>query len=332
MWCRIDVRGFSHPAIRRSGRFAWQAFDALIRIAKERADGGFVPDDRADGFELGYWTALPDFEAELEQARDRLVTNGLIERVDGGFQIVSWSKYQEDPGRYERVKKHRAKRSETDETDETGCNVSNRFTPIETAETTTGQDRTGQDTTGIISAQRSISAREPTARAPAPDDLVTMGSLEPVAYETARAGRAALRRVDVTEAAERLLGAFNRAAGTRHTFASPRDEQLAAYVSTRCLVDGQIDPARIADVHRMIAMVGAPAWRRQPGSPKDWCNWTRVFGTLEKTDLLVEEARTWGGEVGVPPAPERAPYRPKTDAEIDALADHAERTEMLPRR
>lgn len=127
LWARVEVRGNVAPAIRKAGLWAWQVFEALVRIAKEENDNGFVADDRASGFEIGFWSNLPHLEDDLEEARDRLVEKGALHRVEGGYQFPKWHKYQAPSA--ERTRRWRErKRASQDVTD--GHSDAGDVTPV----------------------------------------------------------------------------------------------------------------------------------------------------------------------------------------------------------
>ncbi len=118
-WVRVNVRANLDPSIRRSGKFAWQVFETLLRIAKEQGRGGLVPQEYLCGEELAFWANLHGFESDLERALSRLVDNGLLEPdEDGALRIGSWARYQKDRTAAERKRRQRSRAAERDVTDD----------------------------------------------------------------------------------------------------------------------------------------------------------------------------------------------------------------------
>ena len=58
IWVKLMTNINSDRRIRKAGPFALQAYCAILRMAKDRGDGGFVPSDDCDGSELAYWENL----------------------------------------------------------------------------------------------------------------------------------------------------------------------------------------------------------------------------------------------------------------------------------
>jgi hypothetical protein len=129
IWVKLMTNINSDRRIRKAGPFALQAYCAILRMAKDRGDGGFVPSDDCDGSELAYWENLRGYESELERARAQLVETGALIEVDDGYVVAAWDKHnRKDPTAVERKRRQRAKSKadDTEQRDVTGVTVSRR--------------------------------------------------------------------------------------------------------------------------------------------------------------------------------------------------------------
>lgn len=328
LWARVDVRGNVAPKIRKAGKWAWQAYEALTRIAKELNDGGFVPDERAEGFEIGFWCNLPDEADELEAARDKLVKVGAIVREPGGFSFPDWKAQQEpDNTNAARQKRYRERKKREREAtrDATLQPVTTRDNASATGDAPATRDETytrnGHQTTPTPNPTLPSASRS-RARGPAVSQVTHPGEVMMEAWE------AASNPVFV-EYGERLLAKFNELTGKSYEFKNTRVHTMAYTIARFCSSDGEtVDDVKVRAMGRMLRMVADPEWRRsRHRSKRDWATFSRVFGAPEKTGELLQDAITWGQEVGVSPAdPNAFGGAPLDDEELDRLAAEAAQT------
>lgn len=329
LWARVDVRGNVAPKIRKAGRWAWQAYEALTRIAKELNDGGFVPDERAEGFEIGFWCNLPDLADELEAARDKLVKVGALTREVGGYSFPEWKAQQEpDNTNAARQKRYRErKKREQEQQDDTRDDPLQRVTTRDAASVTgDGGDETvtsnGNHTNTKPNATPPTSASRPRAREPGPVQVTLPGEIYDELMQAAS-------NQTFVEYGRRLLAKFNELTGKTYTFQNTRVHTMAFTIARFCSSDGEtVDPEKMAAMGRMLRMVADPEWRRsRHRSKRDWATFSRVFGAPEKTEELLQDAITWGQEVGAPPpSPGAADAEPLDDEELDRIAAEAAAT------
>jgi hypothetical protein len=100
-WHRVDDDALDHPkfarAIRIAGADAWLMWSALVAFASKRLTDGFVDEDLA--LDVFGPVRGPRSEEARSAALGALVTSGLLEVVEGGYQIhdyLEWGRSRAD--------------------------------------------------------------------------------------------------------------------------------------------------------------------------------------------------------------------------------------------
>jgi hypothetical protein len=161
LWAKVCVRAHSDKKIRKAGPFAWQAYEAMVRMAKERNQSGLVPFDQCDGEELAFWTNLHGFEFELEAALQGLCSTGALVVDEDGLRIAAWEKHNPDKTNAERQRRYRQRQKEQASVTVTGRDV----TPVTSDDVTLDKSRVEESREGTNARAREGGTSAPGAAA-----------------------------------------------------------------------------------------------------------------------------------------------------------------------
>ncbi|MCP4677696.1 MAG: hypothetical protein GY854_19705 [Deltaproteobacteria bacterium] len=146
-WLRLDAQLFSNPDFQDLldiGIEVGMLWIFLLCRAKEKDDGGFLASNNVTARNVMRVMQLRE-TFDVESALSEMVQLNLIDRVDDGYQICNWNKYQQDRSNAERQRKHREKKKGSNGV--TGVTLRNGCNGIPYG---TGQYGTGEQQTNIV--------------------------------------------------------------------------------------------------------------------------------------------------------------------------------------
>lgn len=142
IWLRLEAGLFSSPDFQdlldRIGPTGGLLWIYILCRAKERGEGGYVTDKDVSSRHMMRVLRIID-RIDYDIVLEPMLKHGLIERVEGGYQICNWFKYQQDRTNAERQRRFREKQKSNAVTDKTGVTLRNGCNDI--------QDPTVQDKT-----------------------------------------------------------------------------------------------------------------------------------------------------------------------------------------